>query len=469
MDVNKLIKLNNNDIVELLLSLDTNDKIKILKNEIFRNFLLSNFPLFTSVIDGLGKDLDYLCDDDFAHLIVASDIICISNLMMCSNENINQFLSKDIIIDYLYSNIEEIKYFLSSKTLNLDFVKRFFSILLSNDKTTIKYLIYFNEDMQDLIFNYKKGSSLEEKLEYNINNIDEVLGLLPNYLKLYQQTYDEDFLNDAQEFSKKHLISMIVDYFFHLKLYELKSKVKSILEYAFYGKSNISDYKLGIYSLLSNLEELDILEIKRLYKLLGDIDLENDYLETRNCCYKELNDSLFKGNVFDKTIDTHLSKIYGRTVCVLDGEEFFMLVHSTQTNREQGALPDMSNMTTYSCSLISDEHLLTHLDPSLNIILGYDSLDINNINSLYETKAFTQFQSKGIPRLYSPQQLIEKTRGYNELVYLDKEHSFRPSYIVCYDEIKIGDLEASDLLGNIPLVIINTAAYKKQNNMGIKK
>ena len=55
MDVNKLIKLNNSDIVEFLLSMDENDKIKILKSEIFRKFLLNNFPLFTSVIDALGK------------------------------------------------------------------------------------------------------------------------------------------------------------------------------------------------------------------------------------------------------------------------------------------------------------------------------------------------------------------------------------------------------------------------------
>ena len=81
--------------------------------------------------------------------------------MMCNNEHINEFLSKDIIIDYLYTNIDEIKYFLSSKTLNLDFTKRFFSILLSDDKTTIKYLIYFNEDMQDLVFSYNRFSSLK--------------------------------------------------------------------------------------------------------------------------------------------------------------------------------------------------------------------------------------------------------------------------------------------------------------------
>lgn len=469
MDVNKLIKLNNNDIVEFLLSMDENDKIKILKNEIFRKFLLNNFPLFTSVIDALGKDLNYLCDDDFAHLIVVSDIICISNLMMCNNEHINEFLSKDIIIDYLYANIDEIKYYLSSKTLSLDFTKRFFSILLSDDKTTIKYLIYFNEDMQDLVFSYNRFSSLKEKIDYNINNIDEVLGLLPNYLKLYQQTYDEDFLVDAQEFSKKYLISMISDYFFGLKPYELKGKVKSILEYALYNESSISDYKIGIYSLLSNLEQLDILEIKRLYRLLNDIDLENDYLETRNCCYENLNDSLFKGAIFNQSLDNSLSKIYGRSVCMLDGEDFFMLVHSTKTNREQGTLPDMSERTTYSCSLISDEHLLTYQDPSENIVLGFDNFDINNITSMFETNAFTKYENQRVSRLYSPKQLIEKTRGFNEIVYVDKEHCLKPSYVVCYDKIKIGDLEASDSFGGIPLVIINTEAYQKQNSMGRKK
>lgn len=469
MDVNKLIKLNNNDIIELLISMDENSKIKILKNEIFRNFLLDNFPLFTSVIDSLGEDLDYLCDDDFAHLIATSDVICISNLMMCNNENINRFLCKNIIIDYLYSNIEEIKYFLSSKTLNLDFTKRFFNVLLSDDKSTIKYLIYFNEDIQDLVLNQNRFSNLKEKLEYNLNNIDEVLELLPNYSKLYQQTYDEDFLNEARELSKKHLISMVSEYFFNLTPIELKGKVKSILDYAFYEEEVLSDYKIGVYSLLGNLEELDILEIKRLCKLLSDIDLDNDFSETRNICFNELNNSLFKSNDFGKSKDKYLSTMYGRDVCVLDGKEFFMLIHSTRVNREDGNLPDMSDRTTYSFSLISDDHLLTYQDPMENIVLGYDAFDTNNIVSMYETNAFTEFENKRVPRLYAPKQLIEKTNGFNEIVYSDREHTLKPSYIVCYDKVKIGDLEASESLGKIPLVIIDTEAYKKEIFRGIKK
>jgi len=469
MDVNKLIKLNNNDIIERLLSMDENSKIKILKNEIFRNFLLDNFPLFTSVVDSLGKDLVYLCDDDFASLIATSDVICISNLMMCNNENINNFLCKNIIIDYLYSNIEEIKYFLSSKTLNLDFTKHFFNTLLTSNKSNIRYLIYFNENIQDLVLNQNRFSNLKEKLEYNMNNIDEVLELLPNYSKLYQQTYDEEFLNEARELSKKHLISMVCEYFFKLTPIELKSKIKSILDYTFYEEGILSDYKIGVYSLLGNLEDLDILEIKRLCKLLGEMDLENDYLFVRDQCFHELNDSLFKSNNFDTSKDKYLSTMYGRDVCVLDGEEFFMLIHSTGVNREEGNIPDISNRTTYSFSLISDEHLLTYQDPTKNIVLGYDDFDTNNVVSMYETNAFTEIENKRVSKLYTPKQLIEKTNDFNKIVYLDKEHTLKPSYIVCYDKVKIGDLEVSESLGKIPLVIINTEAYKKENFRGIKK
>ena len=35
----------------------------------------------------------------------------------------------------------------------------------------------------------------------------------------------------------------------------------------------------------------------------------------------------------------------------------------------------------------------------------------------------------------------------------------KPSCIICYDEIKIGDVEASKLLGNIPLVLLHTNKY----------
>ena len=50
----------------------------------------------------------------------------------------------------------------------------------------------------------------------------------------------------------------------------------------------------------------------------------------------------------------------------------------------------------------------------------------------------------------------------NNEILINNSDKLIPSYIVCYDEIKEGDIEASKCLDNIPIILINTKKYNQE-------
>ena len=65
--------------------------------------------------------------------------------------------------------------------------------------------------------------------------------------------------------------------------------------------------------------------------------------------------------------------------------------------------------------------------------------------------------------MYTPQGLIDDTKGYNEIVYQEKNKNIqlekvKPDYVICYDDIKEGDLKVAKNY-NLPIVLIDTKKY----------
>lgn len=120
-------------------------------------------------------------------------------------------------------------------------------------------------------------------------------------------------------------------------------------------------------------------------------------------------------------------------------------------------------MNTLSFSLISDDNFTTFRNKEENILLGFD-LDVDNIIHLYESDSFSSGlnSSNRVQRLYTSPVLVEKTKGYNEILIRNKdfdgENILFPSYVVCFDEIKIGDIDFSKKY-DLPIVLINSSKY----------
>jgi len=84
---------------------------------------------------------------------------------------------------------------------------------------------------------------------------------------------------------------------------------------------------------------------------------------------------------------------------------------------------------------------------------------------MYKSDSFTshQYRTNRILNIYTPEQLLQNTMGYNEIL-IKEDKDLIPSYVVAYDEIKPGDIAISKFLGNIPIVIINTSKYQTKKS-----
>ena len=95
---------------------------------------------------------------------------------------------------------------------------------------------------------------------------------------------------------------------------------------------------------------------------------------------------------------------------------------------------------------------------------------------MYESDSYTEklYGSKVIPRIYTPENLIFRTNDYNEILYKNlltqnKQDTIKPSYVICYDEIKEGDLSIAKI-NNIPIILLQTKYYaqKEPTNLYVK-
>ena len=75
-----------------------------------------------------------------------------------------------------------------------------------------------------------------------------------------------------------------------------------------------------------------------------------------------------------------------------------------------------------------------------------------------------EFSSKRVIDLLNPDDLLSRTINYNEIL-MKYSNKLNPSYVVCYDDIKEGDIIASKRLGNIPIILIHTNKYEQQISM----
>ncbi len=347
----------------------------------------------------------------------------------------------------IYENIDTLKYFLSSKHLDKTFAQKFITYGQTHNYNYLIYILYLNKENRDYLLG-------EDKIE--INN-----GFSPLYHKIYK-ILGEEYKEELQMLSKKALLENIIETYFKQPIDTAIIKMKTILEY------DENDSK-NLYKALLNFYSLDEKKIKNIIIALKNKtpNLNEELEKTKQKAYNSLKSAVKQ----DLKKSPNLTTTYKRAVYELTGEEFYLMVRSINCNRNQTAnFTYKSGRETSSYSLISDKHLLTYGDPETSVLLGFNDFDINQIKGIYETNAFSNFEKenhKRPKRLYSPEKLIKETKGFNEILYNNynkkgEECKILPTYVICYDEIKEGDIFISNYFGNIPLVIIDTKKYTKE-------
>ncbi len=357
---------------------------------------------------------------------------------------------------------EAIEYLLNDKyfeNLFLDMNIYNISYIIKKDVTLPNYLINSNI----LINKYLSIDNNIIFLEF-LTDLEKNNAYLKDVLKdKKKQEYDDK----ARDYSIEddELLELIIVFNYEEIPYNFLKNVSSIISYIKQiGKIIIPTNRYQIYEKLINFSSLTKDDKMKLYYEIGNnknamAEFYDDFKTCLNDSYKDIKDSVTDTNTLKPS---SLSSKYGVCVYELNGDPFKFLVNHTlmkRNNLNEGNAWDFSKKYA-SLSVISDICLGTFRNPSDNVIIGFNQFGYINIAHVYHSDSFTskEYGSKRILELYTTDNLLKRTRGYNE-VLMKNSNLLKPSCVICYDEIKLGDVEASKILGNIPLVLIHTDKY----------
>ena len=408
-------------------------------------------------------------------------------------------ISKRDLDSFRYLN-GKVQFRILSENDNLDKIKRLNpneDFLLSLSKESMQFLlednyfknIFINMSINNIAYIIKKGVKLP-------NNLLDSNTLIHKYLAIDNDIILLDYLCNLElnnSYLKEKIISkrkkqfndivekeILEDNYFLEELiilnyedipYNFLKNTLSLMEYIAQIKEMIIPrnrydlyYKLLKFYKLTYPEKIELYnEIKENQNGISEF-----YDDFKTCFYdsiKRIQDSLLD---VSKLTKSELSHKYNVDVYELNGEEFKILINHTNMNRDYLYEGEVwkKNKEYASLSLISDKCLNTFRNPSTNIIVGFTDINYLNVMHIHHADSYSKEEngSNRIIELFTPDNLIKNTKAYNEIL-IKNSNTLTPSYIVCYDEIKEGDVEASISLGRIPLILIHTKKYSSAKKM----
>lgn len=408
---NYLIEIKNLETFE---NLHPNVQLEILKYQSNLDKINNLNPTYEFLFDLNKEVIEYLLNDNFFKNMFLNMTI----------SNIAYIIKKGVVIPIDLINSDT----LINKYVSIDNIPMFLEFLLDLDICNS----YFKNIIKE-----KKKKQYDEMIKKGIINSDK-------------------------------LLEIIIAFNYEDISYNFLKNVESILNYIKQiNKIIIPSDRYKIYNKLIHFHTLTVEEKNNLYEEISHNKnamefFYDDFKTCLNDSYNRIKTSLFSVDDLNRSSK---SNEYGIDVYELNGEKFKMLVSHTTMERE-----DIEHFDTWntqkeyaSLSMIGDACLGTFRNPSIYVILGFTDLDYRNIAHIYHSDSHSNEEegSKKVLELYTPDNLLKNTRGYNEILIKNSNH-MKPSYIVCYDEIKIGDIVASKSLGNIPLVLIHTKKYNNE-------
>ena len=480
LEGDELLYLLDDDLIPLLLNDERlSDKLNAIMTcgNSYNNLFLKKEKIIEAIYNNsnsLKIFLRYL-DKEFAKNYL-NYLLSIGDLSSFS------YLNSSIQLEMLKNNLnfEKIKNLKPDSNFFIELSKEAIEYLL-NDKYFEN--LFLDMNIYNISYVIKKGVTLPIYLinsnilinKYlSIDNIIIFLEFLTDLEK--NNAYLKDILKDKkkQEYDDKvrsysiedkELLELIIVFNYEEIPYNFLKNVSSIISYIKQiGKIIIPTNRYQMYQKLINFSSLTKEDKIKLYHEIGNnknamAEFYDDFKKCLNDSYKDIKDSVTDINNLKPS---SLSSKYGVCVYELNGEPFKFLINHTRMNRNN--LNHHSAWNSFkkyaSLSVISNTCFGTYRSPYSNVIVGFNQFDYMNIAHVYHSDSYTnnEFGSKSILELYTINNLLKNTKGYNEIL-MKNSNLLKTSCIICYDEIKIGDIEASKLLGNIPLVLLHTNKY----------
>lgn len=454
--------IHNTNHFNFLGKFNPNEQMKIFNSEYIIKLLdYQMLPSsFLANLDGrvVNKLISY---DKFLRIFLSLPIIGIDNLIVNKNWIIpKQLMDSDVLID------------------------KYVKLKSNNYREYANHLLKNNFEFYQIV-EKKRNKYVDKK----INNCGEILEEYSNYqeftleymfqrfnYKVADEMYQAkrngqyDIMYEIlKKQTKKELFEMIVENFFKDIPYNFLANLKAILDY-----QKESDLKLNInldlYKDIMNFNNMSIDSIKSFFNKYKNLDnatrFYDDYSSVKKKSYEKINDDLFKPNQSSKLYNEELSKKYGRDVYYLDGDNFNLCIHSTRYRESLESLW-MNNKKTVSLSIIGNKNINYFNSGTNDIIFGFNHLKVDNIMHLSNTDSYTshEYGTDKIQKIYSTDKLMNDTKGYNEILYSEKNLvDFKPDFIVAFDFITDKQLEVANYF-NLPIVLINSSKYLKNSGL----
>ncbi len=261
-----------------------------------------------------------------------------------------------------------------------------------------------------------------------------------------------------QELTMVKQFEMLCDLYFKDYAKNVLFNIRELLRFNA-DKDIIPQDRKELYMKFLDFKSLNQEEIFKLLENVHNVDyaslLYDDIRTSKNLAYKKLNDGFLKLNKYINIYDKAMSEKYGCDVYKLDGEPFMACIHCGEfynTNAEH---------ETISLSVIGTKNIGTYEKEGL--IFGFDHIDVDRIMHVFYMDSYTsgKYSTDRINKIYDPDELLEETHKYNELLYKEKGHAnLKPKYVVCMDNIDDISLKYAKE-NKLPIVIINTLKYPK--------
>ena len=451
---------------------------------------------FNYIID---HDLSYLSDlkEDVQLIVIKENLTILKEKKLPIDFLLN--LSKNVVEFLLNNDLYFLTLLVNARADDIDVIVRkgvTLPIQVQTSKIVIDSYLKITDINKswDYINNlennpYLKNSIVEKrrkKYTEEINNVNSQLEIFAEYIpilegktrfqdpllnfKLSKLSGKGEILAFLQEITITKMLEQTVDTFYQDLTYNFLKNVEILLSFVSQIPDNIiPSARLDIYKKFLTYYNLTTRERIELFNTLnnGQNHVEEFYDDFRKCkdySYQMLKDSLI--DISHLPVAETIEKI---NVYKLDGEDFKILVSSTLFPRENGDYPDYiwfeGRKKTVSTSLIGEENLQVFGDYKSGVILGFADFDPQNIMITYHGDAYTNENGTNtVSQLYTPDGLINATESYNEILVNERKEALKPSYVICYDDVKEGDIKAAKLLGGIPLIVINTKKYKFKKN-----
>lgn len=307
---------------------------------------------------------------------------------------------------------------------------------------------------------------------------------IENFHNNLENLYNENSFEAVEAYLKKlsdnSLSNYIIDYHFEENYHNVMLDIRELLNFYYNGYISIPIDRVELYDKISNIDYLASEEKIELHEYLKNFNMIETFYDDMSIARYIVAETIKEYSLSSQSLkeykDEELSKKYGVDVYTFDGNPFFGIVKTG--SHEKDKLP-----TGHSYSLIGNGGIAVCGDPKSSNTFLYDSDDMNpeQLVHAFPFDSFTYYHpfeysansTRKTNILAMPEELVETSISYNELLILEKGKSktdidtsipeLKRIALYCLDEIREQDIEIAKN-NNVGIMLINSSKYKPLSN-----